>query len=217
MLLTIWSFCLVGQLFIIKFDGIFTQPVAGFTLAILLILIGLCVIPFHCFYKTARLEIIVILIQVMISPFSVVRFKHFLLADIITSFVNPLKDLGCMSCFFLRNLWLNSEVPSSEKCSMLKSYQYLVMFIPFWFRFAQSIRRYRDNKLKSNLVNAGKYVSIMIMAGLYVAYEENQSNGGLLAVYIVYGIANTIFCLAWDFYMDWGLLRSNEPGKRFLR
>lgn len=26
-----------------------------------------------------------------------------------------------------------------------------------------------------------------------------------------------MYCLIWDFYMDWGLLRSQEKGKRYLR
>lgn len=90
------------------------------------------------------------------------------------------------------------------------------MFFPFWFRLAQSLRRYRDNKFQFNLVNAAKYISIMIMASLYVAYDIHRTNT-LLAVYLIYGLFNTVFCLGWDFYMDWGLFRSKDGGKRFLR
>ncbi len=113
------------------------------------------------------------MLEVFISPLRFVRFKHFLVADIITSFVNPLKDLGSSFCFFLRGYWLDSETPSFEMCPGLLNYQFTVMFIPFWFRLAQSLRRYKDTKLKSNLVNAAKYVSIMFQASLYVIYEVN--------------------------------------------
>ena len=207
MLLTLWAFCALGQMIIIKLDVTFDQPVAGFSLFMLLMMILLCLIPFHCFYRTARLEIIKVLFQVMISPFSVVRFKQFIIADIITSFVNPLKDLGYVACFYIHGLWLDSTEPNIEKCYLLKEYTYIVMFIPFWFRFAQSLWRYRDNKLKRNLVNAAKYISIMVMAGLYVTYMETKKSY-VLVIYVFYGFLNTIYCLSWDFYMDWGLFRS---------
>jgi hypothetical protein len=105
-LFTIWAFCLLGQISIIKLDAFFEEPQAVFTLAALILVVFLCIIPWHCFYKTARLEMLSIFWQVIASPFYVVRFKQFLLADIITSFVNPLKDLGHVVCFFTTGLWL---------------------------------------------------------------------------------------------------------------
>lgn len=121
-LFTIWSFCLLGQITVIKLDAFFETPQAIFTLIALVTIAILCIIPWHCFYKTARLEMLTIFWEVIASPFYVVRFKHFILADIITSFVNPLKDLGHVSCFFLTGLWLNSEKPEIEnpgQCSGL--------------------------------------------------------------------------------------------------
>jgi hypothetical protein len=155
---------------IIKFDQIFLTPVGGFTVAACALILALFLLPCHIFYRTARVKMLKIVFEVMISPFSNVSFKHFLVADIFTSFVNPLKDLGTTSCFLFRGLWLDSTMPNNDRCTGLREYQYSVMFIPFWFRFAQSIKRYRVNKLKWNLVNAAKYISIMVQAGLYVAY-----------------------------------------------
>ena len=160
-----------------------------------------------------------VLIEVFLSPFTVVTFKHFIIADILTSFINPLKDLGSTGCFFINGLWKDSSVPAAEdeqRCPGLMTYEYVIMFIPFWIRFAQSIRRYRDNKLSWNLVNAAKYISIIIFTSFFVAYSTTKSSFWFY-VYVVYGVFNTIFCLGWDFYMDWGLLRSFKPGTRFLR
>jgi hypothetical protein len=36
-------------------------------------------------------------------------------------------------------------------------------------------------------------------------------------VYVPVGIVSTLYSYSWDVYMDWGLIRSNEPGKKFLR
>lgn len=105
-MLTLWSFCLLGQIFIIKLDGIFVEPVAGFTLVAILTVVILCLQPFHCFYRTARLEILRVMFEIAASPFTQVRFKHFIIADVFTSFVNPMKDLGAVVCYFSSGLWL---------------------------------------------------------------------------------------------------------------
>jgi hypothetical protein len=91
----------MGQVFVIKLDYIFTTPVAGFTLAAIIVFAIICFFPFHVFYLKARKELLVVLWNIVISPFGIVRFKHFFLADIITSFVTPLKDIGTISCFFI--------------------------------------------------------------------------------------------------------------------
>ena len=65
-------------------------------------------------------------------------------------------------------------------------------------------------------MNAAKYISIIIFTSFFVAYSTTKSSFWFY-VYVVYGVFNTIFCLGWDFYMDWGLLRSFKPGTRFLR
>ena len=216
MLFTIWAFCFLGQTFIVKFEGIFDKPTAAFTMAVLLIFIILCAMPFHLFYSTARKEFVITLWEVVKAPFGIVRFKEFLVADIITSFVNPMKDIGYVVCFFTQGFWKTSEVPEMGTCPGLKVYAYAIMIIPFWFRFAQSLRRYKENGLKRNLVNATKYVTTIIIIGFYIAYEETM-NGSLFTTYCIVATMNTIFALWWDFYFDWGLLRSMEPNKKLLR
>jgi len=47
---SVWSFCLVGHIAVVKLKYIFNDPAAGFTLAVLVIFLGLCCAPFHCFY-----------------------------------------------------------------------------------------------------------------------------------------------------------------------
>lgn len=112
MLLTIWAFCFLGQLFIIKLAYVFPHPVAAFALILTIAFILICFAPFHCLYLRARKELLVVLYHIVISPFGLVRFKHFFLADIITSFVVPLKDVGYIVCFFFNGLWLQSDTPS---------------------------------------------------------------------------------------------------------
>ncbi len=122
MLMTVWAFCFMGQLFIVKLDYLFPTPVAAFTLGVTIFFILFCFMPFHVFYLRARKELLIVLWNILISPFGIVRFKHFFLADIITSFVNPLKDLGNISCFFFRGFWIDSDFPDKKVCPNLVNY-----------------------------------------------------------------------------------------------
>jgi len=135
-LFTIWSFCLVGHIAVVKLEYLFDKPAAGFALATLLIFTGLCCAPFHCFYKRARKELLVVLWNIVISPFGLVKFKHFFLADILTSFVIPLKDVGNTVCFYASTLWLTSEMPDTKAFPGLVYYLMIIPLLPFWFRFA---------------------------------------------------------------------------------
>lgn len=106
------------------------------TLIVLLIFIAICFQPFHIFYQRARLDLLIVLWHIFISPFGIVRFKHFFLADILTSFVNPFKDLGYMGCFYFRGLWLESDLPTAGKCPNVIDYTLVIAFLPYWFRLA---------------------------------------------------------------------------------
>ncbi len=85
-LFAVWSFCLMSQTFIIKMESfIFQKSVAAFTLVVLLIFIAICIQPFRIFYRRGRYQLLLTLWNIVISPFGLVRFRHFFLADILTS------------------------------------------------------------------------------------------------------------------------------------
>lgn len=95
---------------------------AAFTLTAIVVFIVICFLPFHFFYKRARIELLKCIIQIIISPFGVVRFRHFFFADILCSFVQPFKDLGTMGCFFFGNLWLSSNTVTNANCPSLENF-----------------------------------------------------------------------------------------------
>lgn len=128
-----------------------------------IIFLMLCFIPCHYFYLRARKSLLFVLFNILISPFGVVRFRHFFFADILTSFVNPLKDMGNVGCFFSRGYWLTSAETNTSVCPLLENYKLAIAFLPFWFRLMQCFRRYHDTKVRAHLINGGKYfTSIMV-------------------------------------------------------
>lgn len=144
------------------------------------------------------------------------RFKHFFLADILTSFVNPFKDLGFMGCYYFRGLWKDSTLPNAGLCPSVTDYGLAVAFLPYWFRLAQCFRRYHETKLKAHLINGGKYFS-SILIQLANVFKTKYPGDGTFWLFVCISFISTMYSYSWDLYMDWGLLRSKEPGKKFLR
>jgi hypothetical protein len=101
---------------------------------------------------------------------------------------------------------------------VLRNYHFAIAFVPFWFRLAQCFRRYNDTRLPANLKNAGKYFTAMLVqAGAIVFALYSKESQAAFWGFVAINVVSTSYSYAWDLYMDWGLLRSSEPGRRFLR
>lgn len=135
-LLFIWAFCLLCQTFLNKLELVFDRFFAAFTLLLLLSILLLCIQPFKAFYKRGRLSLLSTLWNIVISPFGQVKFKHFFLADVLTSMAQPLRDLGYVGCFFFQGGWLEKREPTVDSCPHLQNYLLVIVFFPFWFRMA---------------------------------------------------------------------------------
>lgn len=70
-----------------KLDALFGDSIAIGTLFLFCIFIFLFIMPFNVIYGYARKELFKTLAQIIISPFGLVKFRHFFLADLLTSFV----------------------------------------------------------------------------------------------------------------------------------
>ena len=77
----------MSQTFILKMEFLFEKAIAAFTLGVLGLFALLCFQPFHFLFKRGRVALALTLWNILISPFGLVRFRHFFLADIVTSFV----------------------------------------------------------------------------------------------------------------------------------
>jgi hypothetical protein len=54
-------------------------------------------------------------------------------------------------------------------------------------------------------LNALKYFS-KIVPPMVAIWAEKKVGGELFRVYFTFEMIATLYCLLWDFYMDWGLL-----------
>ena len=124
--------------------------------------------------------------------------------------------MGYIGCFFTQGGWLDSTSPTLDKCPQLENYLLAIAFLPYWFRLAQCFRRYHDCKMKVHLINAGKYFSVILIQ--FANIFRHKIKGDLtLYIFLAVSLLSTAYSYSWDLYMDWGLLRSKETGKLFLR
>ena len=123
----------------------------------------------------------------------------------------PLKDFG-LTLYYLGSDDFKNEILPTGSNNVLKVYFIVVSFLPYWWRFWQCINKYHYTGLRVHQVNAGKYFS-KLLPPLLAALRGPEYFG----LYIVFLAIATLYCLVWDYYMDWGLFRSKEPDTYGLR
>ena len=117
---------------------------AGFTISIFSFILFIFILlsfinPFKCCYRSIRFSIWKTLGHAAIAPFGLVRFRHFFLADVLTSLVKPLTDIRYCFCYFIGTLaWLHDDInqcqPTSQSSSIYINLG--ITLFPYWMRFA---------------------------------------------------------------------------------
>ena len=220
------SSCFAGQLMMIDLDyQTYEVPKKYLFFLICSLLVYCCQPFFKCGYRTARFQIGKTIWEITKSPFGRVKFRDFFFADIITSIGTTLHDVG-YTFYFMTSRTIIHNGQKQEKSDFSKYLKYealpiyyiIVGFIPFWFRFWQCINKYHYTKLRAHLINAGKYFSKLVVPAVTIFFSKKVKVGDDgFAFYLFFNMIATIYCLIWDYYMDWGLFRSNEIPKTWLR
>eukprot|EP00753_Platysulcus_tardus_P005224 PLAT13009.1.p1 GENE.PLAT13009.1~~PLAT13009.1.p1 ORF type:complete len:1010 (-),score=468.20 PLAT13009.1:63-2714(-) len=139
--------------------------------------------------------------KVASAPFAVVDFPSFFLADQMTSHVRTMADIAYVIVFYASGAFLTSNVDGIQ--TPLLVLRSILAYLPYWFRFAQCIRRYHDTRdAWPHLANAGKYASSLLVTAL------SQAGSG---AWIYAAAFSTLYAYSWDIYKDWGLLRQLSP------
>eukprot|EP01086_Lenisia_limosa_P012933 TRINITY_DN41626_c0_g1_i1.p1 TRINITY_DN41626_c0_g1~~TRINITY_DN41626_c0_g1_i1.p1 ORF type:complete len:209 (-),score=0.39 TRINITY_DN41626_c0_g1_i1:174-800(-) len=94
----------------------------------------------------------------------------------------------------------------------------IVAPLPFWWRFLQCGRRWKDTgNAFPHLVNAGKYSTslFMILFATLHYYEESTGFTTLWFLWLLSALVKTGYSLWWDYVLDWGLF-SQPPANDSL-
>lgn len=172
--------------------------------------------PFDHLYRSFRIETAKAFWQMFISPFGEVKFRHFFLADVLTSAKPIFIDSVAVTCFCYNRL---HKAPTDlSYCGKPQiAIGYVLSVIPYWWRFMQCIRRYQDSDDVKNLYNAAKYSTGIMSALLGIMMHTHTGDKGWYWAWFGMQLVSTIYSYAWDLYMDAGLLRCWTEGKFGLR
>lgn len=113
----------------------------------------------------------------------------------------------------------SSNTNLTEQCPNAKYVYTLFAFLPYWFRLGQCLNKYFTQNNKPQLWNAGKYFSDILVPFAQIKYFGYQSYTYNTAFWWWFGlhVFASSYSYCWDIYMDWGLLRTKEPGRYGLR
>ena len=87
------------------------------------------------------------------------------------------------------------------------TFHFIIALAPFWFRFWQCINKGVKQNNKAQFVNAGKYMSKLIIPLVGLFASKKFSDGGLFWSFFSANMFATLYCLYWDYVWDWGLCR----------
>ena len=211
-LLFFWLLSFIFQYTLVKFKLFGPNNPSIFSFFLFLFLLIFIFFPFNFCFRKTRIEFVKALAHIIIAPFGLVKFRHFFLADILTSLTKPLQDFPMCACFFFTEAWIFNEEP---KCSWIVITVCIIGILPFWWRFGQCLNKYHETKaVFPHLINAGKYTSGITVAVIHLCNVifDIEFKGHWIIAYVI----STLYCYVWDITMDWGLMRTN-PKNPFLR
>lgn len=154
------------------------------------------------------------------APFIAVRFTGFWLGDQLTSLALSLLDIEYLICWYTVDRGTLAEGACATDPYGIRA---IVSLLPYWFRFAQCLRRYYDSRQAfPHLANAGKYATMFFVV-LFASLHSRATDFGAESYWTVYrtlwiiaAVVQTSYMYVWDVTMDWSLMKRNvQP--RWLR
>ena len=172
------------------------------------ILVVILFLPFHALYLSLRKGILTTLIR-NIFPFgkNTVRFKDFMLGNILTSLSDPFKNLvmgyclmACRDCYLgnVRGPCNRDTIP----CLLIGVY-------PTFIRWTQCLNKFYYTKLIWPHFFGFLKVSFAFANNLSGFFYNRKKNNIRLYFRVFLASISTCYNLFWDIYLDWGLARSN--------
>ncbi|KAF7316201.1 Signal transduction protein [Mycena indigotica] len=167
---------------------------------------ALLIDPFPLLFKSSRYWLIKNTAKLLRSGLRRVEFTDFWLGDQFCSLVFPLSNIPLVVCVYSHGL--DSDWRKCGNSSNLWPLNFVLAILPFLVRFVQSVKRYADSKVHTHLINAGKYGAGCVAQFCYILWRHHGSHyDATFAMWIITNTFATSYALAWDFLMDWSVLR----------
>ena len=140
--------------------------------------------------------------RIVTAPLFKVVFRDFFLADQLVSITLVLQDIDFTICYFLTCAFRGGGNSCASNHVWMSA---ILATMPQFWRLLQCFRRYRDSKDKTNLYNAGKYSTGMLVAITSSLRSTFTNSTGWLALWLIFVIIATVYSYGWDIYKDWSI------------
>ncbi|CAH2044974.1 unnamed protein product [Thlaspi arvense] len=178
-------------------------------LALLLCLMMTLFCPLNIIYRSSRYFFIGCVFRCLLSPLYKVILPDFFLADQLTSQVQTFRNMLFYVCYYGWGGDFKKRTHTCYESDLYKELYLVVAIVPYWFRFAQCIRRLVEEKDKMHGLNALKYMSTILAVAARTIFEMNRGTYWLTVAVTTSSIA-TLFNTYWDIFKDWGLMNRNS-------
>lgn len=140
--------------------------------------------------------------RIVTAPVFKVVFRDFFLADQLVSISLVLQDIDYTICYFATCAFRGG----GNSCATNHVWMGAILStLPQFWRLLQCFRRYYDSKDKTNLYNAGKYTTGMLVAITGSLRSQFANASGWLALWLIFVIVATVYSYGWDIYKDWSI------------
>ncbi|KAK7012689.1 signal transduction protein [Favolaschia claudopus] len=167
--------------------------------------------PLPILYKPSRYWLIRNVGKLLKSGLKRVEFTDFWMGDQFCSLVFTLSNLTLIGCVYSQGLNLSPDWRKCGSASNLWPLSFVLATLPFLVRLVQSFRRYADSKLRTHLINAGKYGAGIIN---YLCYFIWRHRGGqydtAFVFWCLFNTFYTIYAMTWDLLMDWSFMQRHS-------
>lgn len=140
--------------------------------------------------------------RIVTAPLFKVVFRDFFLADQLVSISLMLQDIDFTICYFATSAFRGGGNSCATNHVWMSA---ILSTIPQLWRLLQCFRRYYDSKDKTNLHNAGKYTTGMLVAITSSLRSTFSGSQGWLGTWLFFVIIATVYSYAWDIYKDWSI------------
>ncbi|RDY07085.1 Phosphate transporter PHO1-like 10, partial [Mucuna pruriens] len=172
----------------------------------IVLLITFC--PLNIIYRSSRFFFIRCLFRCICAPFFKVSLQDFFLADQLTSQFQAFRSFELYICYY----GLGEHSRRQKKCQSRGSYNvqyFIVGIIPYWFRLAQCMRQFYEERDINRAFNGLNYLSTIVAMVFRTTFELKKGKSWKVLAVITSALAvlqNTF----WDIVKDWGLLRRHS-------
>jgi hypothetical protein len=158
-----------------------------------------------------RYGMIRIIATVCVSPFSEMNFARVFAADVLTSMPKVFSDVEYTACLYITGEafaggWNRETLQYDTDTSCELSHHHdmnrfiikvALSVFPFWIRFMQCMRYFKDTRSPKHVFNGFKYLSSIAVIAL--SFQSDKY------IWLAAALFSTLFGFTWDILMDWGL------------